>query len=59
MQSRRTPRKEQDPSQTFIVMSIRQDGRERAWREYRDRFEAQKIANGLTALGCRSRVVAK
>ena len=40
----------------FVVLCRRHDGREREWRRYTDRAEAEQIARKLTSIGCPSRV---
>jgi len=42
--------------QRFVVLCRRADGREREWRRYTDRAEAEQIARKLTSIGCPTRV---
>jgi hypothetical protein len=46
-----------DPLQ-FVVVCRRHDGREREWRRYRDRAEAERVADHLCRINCPARVVA-
>jgi glutamine synthetase len=40
----------------FVVLCARYDGREREWQRYSTRAEAERVAQHLTSIGCRSRV---